>query len=176
MEFQEADRRYADLRQRYDNGSLSAEEFDARLEQIMIQGTGDRWWAKSRETGEWHFTVDGGGTWVRSAPPGYHRDPGTDERVTQTPPEQPRVRQQPPAQGRPGLWIAGGVITALAGITIIPFPFSWLLYFLGVYFGYGARQKGSAGGGTAIIILNGVCLLLELGFYIVSGCTTLACY
>ena len=54
MDFREVDRRYADLKQQYDNGSLSHEEFGAQLKQMMVQDDEGRWWAKSYEAGEWH--------------------------------------------------------------------------------------------------------------------------
>lgn len=68
MEFGEADRRYADLKRRYDTGNIGDEEFDAQLEQMMVYADG-RWWAKSRETGEWHY--DDNGTWVKGTPADY---------------------------------------------------------------------------------------------------------
>jgi hypothetical protein len=69
IEFQEADQRYIDLKQRYDNGDLSTEEFRAQLEQTMVQDAEGRWWAKHRETGEWNYFD--GGAWIRDTPPGY---------------------------------------------------------------------------------------------------------
>ena len=38
MDFREVDRRYVDLKRQHDNGNLSAEEFDAQLEQMMVAG------------------------------------------------------------------------------------------------------------------------------------------
>jgi beta-lactam-binding protein with PASTA domain len=69
MDFQEVDRRYADLKRQYDNGNLGAEEFDEHLEQMMAQDEEGRWWVKSPETGEWHYYD--GSTWVQETPPGY---------------------------------------------------------------------------------------------------------
>jgi hypothetical protein len=72
MNFQEADLHYVDLKQQYDNGSLSAEEFEAQLEQLMVHDEEDRWWSKHPETGEWHYYD--GDTWVRDVPPAYEKD------------------------------------------------------------------------------------------------------
>ena len=37
VSFQEADRRYAELTQQHDEGSISDEEFDAQRRQLMVQ-------------------------------------------------------------------------------------------------------------------------------------------
>lgn len=69
IDFQEADRRYAELKRRRDSGTISDEEFDAQRQQLMVQDDEGRWWAKSRKTGEWNY--HNGNAWVRGTPPGY---------------------------------------------------------------------------------------------------------
>jgi AGZA family xanthine/uracil permease-like MFS transporter len=69
MDFREVERRYVELKRRHDSGALSAEEFDAQLEQLRVQDDQGRWWTKSRETGEWHY--HDGNAWVRGTPPDY---------------------------------------------------------------------------------------------------------
>ncbi len=69
VNFQEADRRYAELARQRDAGSISDEEFDAQRQQLMVQDDEGRWWAKLGESGEWHY--HDGSTWVRGTPPGY---------------------------------------------------------------------------------------------------------
>ena len=69
VNFEEADRRYAELRRQRDAGSISDEEFDAQRRQLMVQDDEGRWWAKSCKTGEWHYRD--GSTWVRGIPPDY---------------------------------------------------------------------------------------------------------
>ena len=76
VNFQEADRRYAELKRQLDAGTISTEEFDAQRQQLLVQDDEGRWWAKSRETGDWHYH-DGEG-WVRSTPPGYQPPPADD--------------------------------------------------------------------------------------------------
>jgi hypothetical protein len=68
MDFREADRRYAELKRRYDNGDLSTEEFRAQHERIMVRDADGRFWCKHRDTGEWHY--HDGSTWVQGTPPG----------------------------------------------------------------------------------------------------------
>src|SRR5215217_2674282 len=70
--FREADRRYADLKRQLDAGSISEEEFEAERQRLMVLNEG-HWWAKSRETGEWHY--HDGSAWVRATPPGYQPPP-----------------------------------------------------------------------------------------------------
>jgi len=55
VDFQEADRRYAELTRQRDAGSISDEEFDEQLKRLMVQDESGRWWAKARKSGEWHY-------------------------------------------------------------------------------------------------------------------------
>jgi hypothetical protein len=79
MTFDEADRRYVELKQQCEAGIISDEEFDAKLKDMMIQGS-IWWWAKSRSTGEWHYYD--GESWVKGAPP---REQGGPEEPAQKP-------------------------------------------------------------------------------------------
>jgi hypothetical protein len=69
VDFQEADRRYAEIKRRHEAGSLTDEEFDEQLKELMVQDQEDRWWVKSRTTGEWHY--HNGTAWIKDTPPGY---------------------------------------------------------------------------------------------------------
>jgi len=72
IDFREADQRYDELKQQHDAGTLTDEEFDARLKDLMVKDEEGRWWSKSRTTGEWYrYTPDG--TWEKDDPPGYDR-------------------------------------------------------------------------------------------------------
>jgi adenine/guanine/hypoxanthine permease len=75
MDFHEVDRRYAELKRQHDSATLSTEEFDARLEQLMVQDDQGRRWSKSSETGEWGY--HDGDAWERGTPPGYRSSPRT---------------------------------------------------------------------------------------------------
>ena len=68
--FREADQRYAELKRQLDAGSISAEEFEAERQRLMVLNEG-HWWAKSRETGEWNY--NDGRAWVRGTPPALGR-------------------------------------------------------------------------------------------------------
>ena len=67
--FEEADRRYAQLKRRHETGQITEEEFDEQLKRLMVQDEGGRWWAKARQSGEWHY--HDGETWVRGIPPRF---------------------------------------------------------------------------------------------------------
>jgi hypothetical protein len=69
VDFREADRRYAEIKRRHEAGTLTDEEFDEQLKQLMVQDEEDRWWLKSRRTGEWHYYD--GIAWIKDTPPGY---------------------------------------------------------------------------------------------------------
>ena len=69
-DFQEADRRYAELRRRYDLREIGDEEFDAELQQLMVRDESGNWWTKDRGTGEWMY--HDGTDWTPGVPPGYN--------------------------------------------------------------------------------------------------------
>jgi hypothetical protein len=90
VDFREADRRYTDLKRRYDNGDLSDEEFRTQLEQTVVQDAEGRWWLKHRDTGAWHYSLDGS-KWVQCNPPHSEYEPTT------TPPQSPPAQEQQPS-------------------------------------------------------------------------------
>ena len=69
IDFRDADGRYAELKRQLDAGTITTKEFDVQLRQLMVQDDEGRWWAKSRQTGEWNY--HDGSAWVRGTPPGY---------------------------------------------------------------------------------------------------------
>jgi Short C-terminal domain len=122
VDFQEADRRYAELARQRDAGTISDEEFDAKRQQLMVQDGEGRWWAKVGEPEEWYYRD--GSAWVRGTPPGYREathEPATDSPTAQTP-SPPRGAEGGIA-GRQGMpsWIPvaglGGI--ALVGIVLV---------------------------------------------------------
>jgi hypothetical protein len=93
MNFAQADQRYNELKQEYLAGSLSSEAFDEALREMMIQDDQERWWAKGREAGEWHYYDEDKDEWIRADPPGY-------QAPTAPPPPEPIFAQaQQPLQG-----------------------------------------------------------------------------
>jgi len=74
--FEEANRRFAELQRQRDDGAISEEAFDAKLEQLLVLDDQERWWSKSRSTGEWHYYD--GNNWVKATPPGEPAKPSQE--------------------------------------------------------------------------------------------------
>ena len=115
MDFQEADRRYAELKQQYEMGEINPEEFDAKLRDMMVQDGNGRWWAKSRSTGEWHY--HDGVKFVPGTPPGYRQvasDHPQDSATVQTDDSAGSGTQ---ASGRlAALWIVLGILSSIIAL------------------------------------------------------------
>ncbi len=71
MDFAQADQHYNELKQEYEAGTINAEAFDEALREIMVQDAQERWWAKGREAGAWHYFDEDKDEWIRADPPGY---------------------------------------------------------------------------------------------------------
>jgi cytochrome bd-type quinol oxidase subunit 1 len=69
MTFSEVDQHHQELKQQSLAGTLTDEQFDDALHEMMVQDSEGRWWAKSREQGEWHFYDAISTNWVRAEPP-----------------------------------------------------------------------------------------------------------
>ena len=66
-DFEDADRRYAHLKELHAAGKITDEEFAKQRKSLMVQDQSGRWWIKSRTSGEWHY--HDGSAWVKSVPP-----------------------------------------------------------------------------------------------------------
>jgi hypothetical protein len=122
MDFQEAERRYAELKRQFEAGTIGADEFNAQRQQSMVQDDEGRWWAKSPVNDEWNYYD--GSAWVSGTPPGY-------QEVTSEPTDSPAQTLSPPhpkgAENRenerrrvPSWMLVAGLIgmAVLAGIRI----------------------------------------------------------
>lgn len=112
IDFREADRRYAELTQQRDTGTISDEEFEAQRQRLMVLDGEGRWWAKSRGTGEWRY--HDGNAWLPGTPPGYEED------ITETPSSQAQTAPGPKKVGgrrrRMPLWIP---VVGIGGLVLI---------------------------------------------------------
>lgn len=158
IDFREADRRYAELKGQLDTGTISTGEFDAQLRQLMIQDQQGRWWAKSRGTGEW--MCHDGDAWVPGTPPDYQRsEPGYQKDSYTARPDRGPEPDGPVAQpsGSPsGLWLGLGIACAVVALFILAPVFGPL----GILFGYLAKRAGRRTGGTTVMVVNGLCIIL----------------
>ena len=73
--FEEAERRYAELKRQLDAGTIGVDDFDAQRQWLMAQDSEGRWWAKSPNNDEWHYYD--GSAWVPGTPPGYEEVTGS---------------------------------------------------------------------------------------------------
>jgi hypothetical protein len=99
VDFREVDSRYFELKQRYESGALTDEKFEELLKELMVQDEEGRWWAKSRQTGTWHY--HDGERWVKDTPPDY--EPPSQTMPTEgAPNSESRAEQvdQPPSEDR----------------------------------------------------------------------------
>ena len=115
VDFQGADRRYAELKRLYDTGHITSEGFCTLvLKESMGRDAQGRWWVKSCETGEWHYHE--GSTWKKGNPPDYQPvGSGSQQEWTQGPPgvrTKPR-KAEPERQVR---WNREGVLGAVAAV------------------------------------------------------------
>lgn len=83
----EAERRYAELKRQFDDGTISVHEFNAQRHQLMVQDDEGRWWAKSPINDEWNYYD--GSAWVPGTPSGY-------QEVTSEPTDSPAQTLSPP--------------------------------------------------------------------------------
>jgi hypothetical protein len=111
--FRQADRRYTELKEQLDAGSLSRAEFDRQLEMLKVRDTQGRWWAKGREPNAWYY--HDGEKWVRDTPQGYKPPPRT--RPQPEPPPQPApspTTQQQSSSGLVGcIWLVIGILVLI---------------------------------------------------------------
>lgn len=74
MTFAEADAQYELIKQRYQAGELTDEQYDDQLRKLMVLDELGRWWAKSRENGAWHFYDAVTESWMPNSPPTAGQD------------------------------------------------------------------------------------------------------
>lgn len=143
MNFGEVDRRYAELKQQYQAGTLSAEQFDEELKALMVQDDQGRWWAKARESGAWNYYDAASGEWMQANPPTAQAS-----QAPQTPPMPP---PQSPAGGyaaapapAPGGYAVSGMAgqpELSSGLKIVFYILSFLVPIVGIVLFFVYRNK-----------------------------------
>ena len=115
MNFQEAEGEYKRLKAQLDAGALTEEQFEARLQALMVQDEQGRWWTIGGATGQWY--VHDGVNWVIGEPsapttPPPARPSGAAPQAPATLPTVPPVpSSENPSPGRkPWLWAVLGVL------------------------------------------------------------------
>jgi hypothetical protein len=122
MDFQEAERRCAELKRQFDAGTIGVDDFNAERQRLMVQDDEGRWWCRSADNDEWNYYD--GSAWVPGTPPGYQEaTPEPTDSPTQTlspshPEDVENGRQRVPS------WIP---VAALAGIVLVGIAVGWAL-------------------------------------------------
>ncbi len=124
VDFQEADRRYAELKRQLDAGTISPGEFAAQRQQLMVQDDEGHWWAKLGEAGEWYF--HDGSTWARGTPPGDQEviEPTDSPAQTPSPPHPKSAENEESGRRRVARWIP---VVGVVGITLVVIVFSGIV-------------------------------------------------
>lgn len=156
MDFREVDRRYDELKRKYDAGTLSADAFDAQLRELMIQDDQGRWWAKSRDGGQWNY--HDGSNWVRGTPPYPPEAPAAARTVITSPdpipgyqPSQPAAQSYQPPQGGAAAYSAPAASAAAvpgegevsSGMAILFYLISFFIPIVGFVLFFLYRSKPS---------------------------------
>jgi hypothetical protein len=115
MNFQEAEGEYERLKAQLDAGALTEDQFEARLQALMVQDGQGRWWTIGGATGQWY--VHDGVNWVIGEPsapttPPPPRPSGAAPQAPATPPTVPPVQssEKSSAGRKPWLWAVLGVL------------------------------------------------------------------
>ena len=115
LNFQEAEGEYKKLKAQLDAGALTEEQFEARLQAVMVQDQQGRWWTIGGATGQWY--VHDGANWVIGEPsapttPPPARPSGAAPESKATPPPVPPTQsnETAPSGRKPWLWAVLGVL------------------------------------------------------------------
>lgn len=122
MNFAQVDQRYSALRQQFDAGRLSVDEFNAALREMMIQDTEGRWWWKERESGAWNYYDQGAKRWIEAQPPAAQSPPAYYAKSPATP-----IQSAAPSIGR--------------GLAIVFYLASFLIPLVGIALFFAFRRK-----------------------------------
>lgn len=68
MDFNQAEKKFKDLKTKFEAGALSENEFKTQLEELMVQDEGGSWWMIGYETDLWYR--HDGTNWIQADPPG----------------------------------------------------------------------------------------------------------
>ena len=104
MNFNDANQQYLQLKQQFDSGRISADEFEKRANEITVTNTDGTLWQIGVKTGQW-YRFDGQ-NWVEDTPPA--QGPALIRSSPVPAPPVPAV--QPRSQSFNWLWVGGGLV------------------------------------------------------------------
>ncbi|MCL4528530.1 MAG: hypothetical protein M1282_03860 [Chloroflexi bacterium] len=114
MDFQQAQQTFLNLKNQFEHGGITAEEFETRVNEMTVTDTDGTLWQIGVKTGGW-YRFDGQ-NWVEDTPPGLSPAPIQPPPVY-TPPIPP---VQPRSQSLTWLWVGGGLVAlAICCVAIV---------------------------------------------------------
>ena len=125
MDFQEAERRYAELKRQFDAGTIGVDDFNAERQRLMVQDDEGHWWARSPNNDKWNYYD--GSAWVSATPPGYQEatpEPTDSPKQTLSSSHPEGVENGKNGRQRVLPWIP---VAGLAGIALVGIALAWAL-------------------------------------------------
>jgi hypothetical protein len=125
MDFQEAERRYAELKRQFDAGTIGMDDFNAKRQRLMVQDDEGHWWARSPSNDEWAYY--NGSAWVPGTPPSYQEaTPEPTDSPTQALSASHPEGVENGKNGRQSVppWI---LVAGVAAIALVGIAFGWAL-------------------------------------------------
>lgn len=92
MGVQEMERRFFELKGKFDVGAITEDEFKAEIAKLRFQDKQERWWMIGAQSGKWY--VNEGARWIPGAPP---REDGTPKESASIPASPETLRASTPA-------------------------------------------------------------------------------
>jgi hypothetical protein len=124
VDFQEAERRYADLKRQFDAGTIGVDDFNAERQRLMVQDDEGRWWAKNPNNDEWNYYD--GSAWVPGTPPDYQEatpEPINSAEQTPSPSHPEGVDNRENGRQTVLPWMPAG----LAAMAVVGIALGWTL-------------------------------------------------
>ncbi len=123
MDFNEAWRLYIDLKGQFDQGRISGDDFERRVNGISVTDSTGKLWQIGVKTGKWYRY--NGQNWVEDVPAGAASVAGLPSPIPASPPS---VAPESPARSFNWLWLGGGLaVLALLGcvaLVVVLFVFN----------------------------------------------------
>jgi hypothetical protein len=152
MTFAEVDQRYLALKQQFNAGDLTEEEFDDALRAMMIQDELGRWWAKARDSGQWNYYDAVTQTWTPAAPqpppptmPAASSSRSSERSMASQVSEpgviEPQSAQPPAAQRYGGTAYTAGQPELSPGLKVVFYILSFLVPIVGIVLFFVYRGK-----------------------------------
>jgi hypothetical protein len=124
MDFKQTQQAFTRLKDQFEQGSITAEEFETRVNEMVVTDSAGVLWQIGVSSGKW-YRFDGQ-NWVEDVPPGVN--PPVIQSAPIPPPPPQLVPVGPPSKPFNWFWIVGGLVgltfLACVGLLLILFVFN----------------------------------------------------